>query len=115
MSDMRKAVRVELNEQGPYDAYVQEETWNGFAVPAFPKHTAERVLNDSKGWSWFFDDSIDAFVIRNEGDDLGDLPYICQGFAANTEHGLLWLYPIGAFFWVWTIAEDRHYASKKRA
>jgi hypothetical protein len=102
-----KAIQVQLDERaGPYKAYTRGDLWNGFAIPAFTQETALQILNETRGISWYHDDTTDSFLIRSEGDDLGDPPYQCQGFAANTEDGPLWLYPIGAYFWTWQLADN---------
>jgi hypothetical protein len=102
-----KAVQVELDESGPYQAYAKPgELWNGFAVPAFTEEVALQVLEDVKSWTWYLDPEIDSFLIRHEGDDLGDPPYKCQGFSAWTSDGPQHLYPIGAYFWSWRLVKE---------
>lgn len=103
----RKSLLI-IDEGGPYEGYTGDKKWNEFEAPAFTDPVARQILDEAYGISWYFDDSIDSFIVHQEGDDLGDPPLRFQGFFAMADDGPEWLYPIGAYFWTWREVEPEN-------
>ncbi|MBI5879027.1 MAG: hypothetical protein HZB53_15360 [Chloroflexi bacterium] len=90
----------------PFDAWVEDWDWNGWAVPNFEFAEAKRFteLYDSKvpACSGWYDAAADEFCYRIDGDDED----VCYGPAEIKINGKkLKVYPIGAGEWIWSLWE----------
>ncbi len=95
-------------EETSYSGYTDGRTWNGWACPYFEYETAVRVLQDSEAnsYQWAYDPAKDAFVIKHKDDPSDFEPEVIQGVSISVERRTLRVYPIGAYSWVWVIAEN---------
>lgn len=82
-----------------FEAYTNEENWNGWACPYFSFEGAQRLAEAwrNSGWRAVYEEEGDAFAFWLQPEGEPDEPELY----ASVEIGRHRLYPIGAFSWTW--------------
>jgi hypothetical protein len=92
-----------------FEGYSDGSDWNGWACPYFEKAEAERVLaaSEPNGFVWQFDETQDAFVVRNSNDDEEYEPEIFEGTILNIDGNMVKVYIVGGYSWIWEEADKK--------
>ena len=95
------AARVRMDcVKGTFKAYVDRDSWNGFAMPYFTKEEGMRIAKtvSAPGMRLSYWASKDAFVETCDGEHI-----VYKAMRIPTVNGVRKLYPIGNSFWIWEI------------
>ena len=96
------AARVQIDGvKGIFKAYVERDSWNGFAMPYFTKEEGMRIaraISVPGGPKLSYWASKDAFVETCDGERT-----TYKAMQIPTMNGLRKLYPIGNSVWMWDI------------
>lgn len=98
---MRKNVFTLDGFAGAYIGYTDGSTWNGWAMPYFEKEEAMQVMqgfNECAQSPMQYDEIYDQFYLFDEDNMEIDI-WTRQKFI--TDHGIKYLYGIGAGAWTW--------------
>lgn len=108
---MKRKEIVTLDGEHVYEAWIGEDTWNGFQCPYFEKHVAEKMAEDMLELS--YDQKTDSFVWEEVTDRNESGNY--EEFSAcdiETPEGFKKVYAIGAWAWVWDLAKESRSAGQ---
>ena len=97
---MRKTRFCICANEKTYEGYTDGTLWNGWECPWFTKEVAEEIMRDLNrdGVETEYDKKTDSYIVKREDDDTPD---VFDGADVETEDGILHLYPIGAWCWIW--------------
>lgn len=98
--NMRKTRFVIDTNEKTYEGYTDGTLWNGWECPWFTKEVADEMIRDfiKEGGEAKYDLEIDSYTFLGEN---WDSPDVFDGADVETEDGILHLYPIGAWCWIW--------------
>lgn len=106
---MRKTNFQICDDDRIYEGYTDGTLWNGWECPWFTKEVADRIMQDLKcdDVETEYDENTDSYIVRT----IDDIEDVFDGEYVNTEDGTKFLYPIGAWCWIWDEAqtEDEEY------
>ena len=90
-----------------FGGYTNGNNWNGWECPYFDKDTAERILRASEqnGYSWEYDIAQDTYTVSHRDDEKGWGPEMFCAVKIVMGEESIRVYGIGAYSWVWEIAE----------
>lgn len=84
----------------PYLAYVDGRLWNGWAMPMFPRESAERMMRELDGIR--YDGDQDAFIVDFGGDFEPEV-YTPEQIVVDGEPIIV--FSIGSGSWCWEVVE----------
>ena len=98
--NMRKTRFVIDTNEKTYEGYTDGTLWNGWECPWFTKEVADEMIRDfiKEGGKAKYDLETDSYTFL--GENWGDED-VFDGSDVETEDGILHLYPIGAWCWIW--------------
>lgn len=96
---MRKTDFVICGDEKTYEGYTDGRLWNGWECPWFTREVAEEIMQDLNklGVKTEYDMETDSYIVH-QIDDVADK---YNGADIKTEDGLMHLYPIGGWCWIW--------------
>ena len=97
---MRKTRFVIDTNEKTYEGYTDGTLWNGWECPWFTKEIAEEMMQDlrNEGVEAEYCAKTDSYIVKDDNNETTD---IFDGSYIETEDGILHLYPIGAWCWIW--------------
>lgn len=97
---MRKTRFVIDTNEKTYEGYTDGTLWNGWECPWFTKEVADEMMADlrNEGVETEYCEKTDSYIIK---DDNNETPDVFDGAYVKTKDGVLHLYPVGAWCWIW--------------
>lgn len=99
-----------------YEGYTNGNHWNGFACPSFTKEVCKKICEgiNALGYDFqkaYYDEYSDAFIVTDtnciENDNPKGIQEEAQGHDIETEDGILHLYSLGSYNWIWDDIAER--------
>lgn len=90
-----------------FEGYSNGDDWNGWACPFFEFETAQQILklSEANGYSWSYEADNDTFAVRNSEDPADYSPEEFAGTKIQVDGHEFTVYGIGAYSWIWEVAE----------
>lgn len=101
MANEHRKVRVQIDGGPTYEAYCDNQRWNGWAMPWFTLESARALMNDIPEVK--YDEKLDRFTCQFDSrDDIDEFTPV----TITVDGQPLKVYGIGAGFWVWDECDE---------